>query len=249
MAKKLKTIIAGPFRKEVLYTAPEPHDSPAARAQKSRATSEAQRIMNRKTSREKLKLTMYTNFTGRDLFITLTYRDTDMPAGWKRARELVRKFLRNYRNARKKRGQSLKYIYVTEGKHGDHRLHHHLVINATGQDIEEIRSLWTYGDVVDVEYIGERGIKALSAYMTKESMEGGPVGAQAWTPSRGMKKPTIKTVYVPNNTTLKPPLNCHIMDREIKEKEFGGYAYYEYYIFPPWENPEKAGCGACLTCL
>ena len=42
MAKRKKTIIAGRIRKTVIYTAPEPQDSPRVRAAKSRATSAAQ---------------------------------------------------------------------------------------------------------------------------------------------------------------------------------------------------------------
>ena len=62
-----------------------------------------------------------------------------------------------FRCQRKREGGALKYVYVTEGKHGDKRYHHHLVINASGAaDLETICSLWKYGDIVDVERIADR---------------------------------------------------------------------------------------------
>lgn len=178
MARKLKMIVAGNLVKVVLYTAPEPRDTPRARAEKSRMTSAAQKAMNDKTARDKLEMLLAENFKGRDLFLTLTYRDADLPARLDGAKKLVRKFLRNLREHYKARGLELRYIYTTEGKHGDHRLHHHLVINATERDIEVLRSLWPYGDIVDLEYIGPRGYRTVAEYMTKEGVEGRPVGAQ-----------------------------------------------------------------------
>lgn len=71
MAKRKKTIIAGRIRKTVIYTAPEPQDSPRVRAAKSKATSAAQKAMNDKTARGRLELLLACNFTGKDLFLTL----------------------------------------------------------------------------------------------------------------------------------------------------------------------------------
>ena len=56
MARKLKMIVAGNLVKVVLYTAPEPRDTPRARAEKSRMTSAAQKAMNDKTARDKLEM-------------------------------------------------------------------------------------------------------------------------------------------------------------------------------------------------
>lgn len=51
MAKRKKTIIAGPIVKTIIYTAPEPQDGKRARAEKSKMTSAAQKAMNDKTAR------------------------------------------------------------------------------------------------------------------------------------------------------------------------------------------------------
>ena len=189
MAKRKKTIIAGSIVKTILYTAPEPRDGERARAEKSRMTSAAQKAMNDKTARGRLEMLLAANFEGQDLFVTLTYRDADLPGRRADAVKNVRKFIKQLRAHRKARGQELKYVYTTECKHGEGRLHHHLVINATERDIETIRSLWPYGDMVDIEYVGARDYEELARYMTKESVEGRPVGAQMWTRSRNLSSP------------------------------------------------------------
>ena len=230
MAKRKKNIIAGRIRKTVIYTAPEPADSRRTRAEKSRMTSAAQKAMNDKTARNRLEMLLACNFSGRDLFVTLTYRDTALPTKRVGAVQLCRTFLAQLRKARSKRSQSLKYIYTTEERHGEARLHHHLVINGTGHDIEEIRSLWPHGDVVDMEYIGEREYDIWAAYMTKEGIQGRPVDARLWTASRNMAKPVIHTEYVTNDTSLAVPPGCHVIEREEKVSEFGSYCYIKYKV-------------------
>lgn len=230
MAKRKKNIIAGRIRKTVIYTAPEPADSRRTRAEKSRMTSAAQKAMNDKTARNRLEMLIACNFSGRDLFVTLTYRDTDLPTKRTAAVQLCRSFLAKLRKVRTKRGQSLKYIYTTEEKHGEARLHHHLMINGTGHDIEEIRSLWPHGDVVDMEYVGEREYDIWAAYMTKEGVQGRPVDARLWTASRNLEKPVVYTEYVTNDTALAVPPGCHVIEREEKVSEFGSYCYIKYKV-------------------
>ena len=144
--------------------------------------------------------------------------------------KLLRAFIKALRQHRKARGQDLKYIYTTEEKHGEARLHHHLVISATGADIEVIRSLWPYADVIDMEYIGQRDYETWALYMTKESVTGRPVGAQMWTGSRNLQKPVVKSCYVPNDTMLAVPVGCHIIEREERVTEFGSYCYIKYRL-------------------
>ena len=208
MAKRKKTIIAGRLVKTIIYTAPEPQDGPRVRAVKSRMTTAAQKAMNDKAARVKL-----------------TYRDENLPAKRAGAIKNVRNFLKHLQEHRKARGQTLKYIYATEGKHGGGRLHHHIVINAAGDDMETVRSLWPYGDVVDFEYIGTYDYEQLARYITKESVEQRPVGTQMWTASRNLEKPIVRSEYVDNDASLTVPLGCHILEKEERVSEFGSYCY------------------------
>ena len=97
MAKRKKTIMAGCIVKTILYTAPEPRDGERARAEKSRMTTAAQKAMNDKTARARLEMLLAADFEGKDLFLTLTYRDTDLPAKRAEAVKNVRKFLKQLR--------------------------------------------------------------------------------------------------------------------------------------------------------
>ena len=238
MAKRKKTITAGCIVKTILYTAPEPRDGARARAEKSRMTTAAQKAMNDKTARGRLEMLLAANFVGRDLFVTLTYRPADLPENRLGALKNVRLFLRNLRRHRKARGQELKYVYTTEGKHGEHRLHHHLILNATERDIETIRSLWPYGDIIDLEYVKDRDYETLALYLTKESMEGRPVGAQMWTRSQNLVAPSVETCFVPDDTALAVPIGCHVLEREEKVTEYGSYCYIKYRV-PPWRQQQN----------
>ena len=104
------------------------------------------------------------------------------------------------------------------------------MLTATGRDIEEIRSLWPYGDVIDIEPVGCREYDQWAAYMTKEAVEGRPVGAQMWTCSKGLSRPVVVTEYVPNDTALGVPVGCHVMEREERTTEFGSYQYIKYKV-------------------
>ena len=122
----------------------------------------------------------------------------------------------------------MKYVYVTEGQHGDERYHHHLVINASGAaDLETICSLWRYGDVVDVERIADRAYMDVARYITKENAEDNPVGAQMWT--RNLEKPTVESTFIDDNETIQP-------EREEKHNEFGSFVYLKY-LLPVELNP------------
>jgi hypothetical protein len=239
MAKRKKTITAGCIVKTILYTAPGPRDGARERAEKSHMTTAAQKAMNDKTARGRLEMLLAANFTGPDLFVTLTYRDADLPAKRAGAVANVRRFLKNLRQHRKARGQELRYVYTTEEKHGEARLHHHLVINATQRDIDTIRSLWPYGDIIDLVYMRDRDYESIAIYLTKESVEGRPVGAQMWTASRNLEKPLVETCYVPDDTALAVPLGCHILEREEKVTEYGSYCYIKYRV-PHWKRRRKA---------
>lgn len=233
MAKRKKTITAGRIVKTILYTTPEPRDGERVRAEKSRTTTAAQKIMNDKSARGRLEMLMAANFTKRDLFVTLTYRLADLPTKRAVAVKRVRKFLRDLRKYRTSQEQELRYVYTTEEKHGEAHLHHHLVINATEKDIETIRSLWPYGDIIDVEQIDDDDFAALATYMTKESVEGRPVGAQMWTRSRNLDKPTVESCYVPDDTTLAVPPGCYTLAQDMKVTEYGSYCYIKYRLPPP----------------
>ena len=232
MKKRKKVVKAGSLVYAVISTPPMPRDSEHVRVAKSKATSQARKALNLKSAYRRLEMLLACNFTSQDLHLILTYNDKYLPNERNNAVKNVRKFLKKLRKLRKSRGLELKYVYVTEGKHGDKRFHHHIIINSTKRDIDDIKALWKYGSV-DIEYIGEREYSDLAKYITKESVDGKPVNAQMWTPSKNLKKPEVTVSWVDENETLIAPVGCYVYESESSYNEFGGYSYIKYRILKP----------------
>lgn len=233
MAKRKKVIQAGNLVLATIHTPPMPRDEAHVRAEKSKMSTAVRRATNFRVARRRLEFILAANFASRDLHMTLTYRDECLPKNRAEAVKNIRKFIRQLRGHRDQRGQELKYVYTTEGNHGDKRWHHHVVVNATDRDIDVFRSLWIYGDQVEIEYIADREYIGLAEYLTKESIEGKPVGAQMWTPSRNLQKPVVESGWVDDNETLTVPPGCYVLEREEKQNEFGSFMYIKYRIETP----------------
>lgn len=156
---------------------------------------------NDKCSWRELELHLAANFGRHDMVPTLTYDDDHLPADKQAAAKCFQTFVRKWRTARKRRGEELRYIYVTEGWHGksederfggdgrleDRRLHHHAVVNGVGSgDLEEIRSLWQYGGYIRAEPVDVHYYRELAKYLTKEAREFGRAqpGERVWRSSR-----------------------------------------------------------------
>lgn len=201
MAKAIKHIRAGLLNIEIIGTVPEQKER-HARAARSRPTSAAQQFYNNKCSWQELELVLAQNFGKGDMVVALTYDDDHLPAGKAEAKKNIKKFFRKLRDSRKKRGEDLRYIYVTEGLHGidedaqfgrdsfweDKRVHHHLVIN--GRDAEELRSLWEFGEVRRPEPVDIHYYRECAKYLTKEAREEGRAkpGERTWCCSRNLDR-------------------------------------------------------------
>lgn len=238
MAKRKKMIRAGQLVLGIIYTAPLPNDPEHVRAAKSKTTTAAQQKANMKTSCRKCELLLACNFTGRDIVITLTYRDGDLPEDKATAVRRIRRFIRKLRAAREANGEALRYIYVTEHKHSDGRWHHHMVLNGTGADIDLIRELWQWGDDIELETLDMYGYEALAQYLTKEPREMRKVvGERMWSQSKGLKRPEVETDWAKDHETLTPPPGVIVLANETQQNEYGCYAYIKYLI--PDYKPRK----------
>lgn len=231
MAKIRRIITAGNIVVDTVYTVRNGHEDERGRAGKSHITTAAQKALNLKAARGKLERLIACNYTSADIFLTLTYDDEHLPANRKAANINLRKFIKLFREQRRRAGDNdLKYIYVTEGLHGSKRYHHHLIINGTGRDYETIRSLWPYGKIVDAKQIDEDSICDLALYLTKERTEDRPNGAQAWTGSKNLLQPKIETMWVSDEMTIEPPPGAFVIERESYQNEYGSYTYLKYKL-------------------
>lgn len=207
-------------------------------------SSAAQEIINLRYSWQKCEVLLAANFTGKDLFVTLTYDDVNLPPSRAEAVKRIRKFIGKLRSARKLRGEAVKYIYVTEQLSSEGgRLHHHMVLNGTGDDYETIRSLWDGGEVEikPLEVGGnDDGYEVVAKYLTKEPRECGKVdvGARTWTPSLGLIHPKPAVSSMADNETIIAPPGAYVLAAPTPSKnEFGEFVYIKYLL--PLKKEEK----------
>lgn len=229
MAKERRKIIqAGSLWMAVQYTAVRGGNQTARREARAQISSPARESLNAKLSWQKLMLTLAANYNRRDLVVTLTYRDTDLPVRREEADRRLSNFLRALRKHRTERGQPLIYVRTTEGYHSGGRFHHHLILNATGEDYDIIRQLWAKnGDNVDFESFGSDGAERWGKYLTKEPREKGRryVGDRTWRTSIHMKKPEIISEFVEKDDNLLPPAGAFILDKTSCENCYGRFCH------------------------
>ena len=236
--RRLTQVRAGRIVRAVVYDQPLATDEPRIRAATSRLSSAAREKLNAKLSWEKCEAAMAANFDRHDLWVTLTYREA--PPTREAAMRCLGSFLRLLRASRIGRGAELRYIKNAEhltddGSEG--RWHHHLVVNAAGGDYEEIRGLWSkWGDNVDFEPLldGVMDYEARARYLCKERP---PLGKQAWTPSRGLKRPVRTSELVDDALTLAPPPGAIVLDRDQKDNAWGSFTYIKYLL--PFREPSR----------
>jgi len=257
-SKRMKKVTAGRLVHAVIYTQPMASDLPPIRRAKTKCSSLARAKLNFKFCYEKLQLMIAANFNRNDLFITLTYSDDFLPTVRAEADKKLSKFLLQLRNARKKSGDTIKYIRTTHEltDTNETRLHHHIIVNASNlkQDYELIRSLWTHGDNIEItqinnsEYYQHDDFLELARYLTREAQPGcaGKVAnKRSWSSSRNLKKPIIQSELVDDNLTIEPPLGSFILDSDETRNEFGTYKYIKYIlpeqkkVLTPQKNPRK----------
>ena len=222
VARAIKHIKAGLLHVGVIGTVPE--SAPGRRRSgRCRPTSAAQQFYNDKCSWRELELLLAANYGRGDYVATFTFDDEHLPPDKDGAGKYVDKFIRKLRAVRRKRGQELRYVYVTEGWHGkaedeyfggdgrleDRRLHLHMVLNGVGPgDLEEIRSLWPGGGYVRIEPVEVHYYRELAKYLTKEAREFGRTrpGEHTWHASRNLEKYEVEYIEIPSDSvTLSPP--------------------------------------------
>lgn len=236
MAKFKKIIVAGPLVVECVYPAPNPRDSAGVRAGKKALSSAAQQQMNLKYAYQKLELLIAANFGIRDLYVTLTYDDAHLPRNRAEARKIMQAFWKRLRKARIEKGQELRYLYVTEHKHGEGRWHHHALINATGEDYSLIRQLWGQGGVEfkQLRIDRDKNFETLARYLCKEQRD--KVGLRLWSGSRNLRKPERECFRVPNDTQLTIPRNAPITFNNDNRDTLYGHFQFIKYLAAGWET-------------
>lgn len=229
--KRRKTIRAGRLVWDIAYTVPRPNASKQERKRIREVTEEQVARTNANTAQRKLEMMMATNFDEGDLVLTVTYRDADLPDSADVTRKHLGKVFAQMRAYRKARGlPDLKYIYVLEGRHGDHRPHAHIIINAAGGDLELMRSLWIWGDDIQLNYIRERGYDGWAGYLTKERREASLNGKKQFVGSRNLDRPVTTYAWVDDGTTVDAPPGAQVLDEGGGRNEIASCRFVKYLM-------------------
>ena len=229
--KRRKTIRAGRLVWDITYTVPRPNASKQERKRIREVTEEQVARTNANTAQRKLEMLMATNFDEGDLVLTVTYRDADLPESADVTRKHLGKVFSQMRTYRKARGlPDLKYIYVLEGRHGDHRPHAHIIINAAGGDLELMRSLWIWGDDIQLNYIRERGYDGWAGYLTKERREASLNGKKQFVGSRNLDRPVTTYAWVDDGTTVDASPGAQVLDEGGGRNEIASCRFVKYLM-------------------
>ena len=229
--KRRKTIRAGRLVWDITYTVPRPNASKQERKRIREVTEEQVARTNANTAQRKLEMLMATNFDEGDLVLTVTYRDADLPDSADVTRKHLGKVFSQMRAYRKARDlPELKYIYVMEGRHGDHRPHAHIIINAAGGDLELMRSLWIWGDDIQINYARERGYDGWAGYLTKERREASLNGKKQFVGSRNLARPVTTYAWVDDGTTVDAPPGAQVLDEGGGRNEIASCRFVKYLM-------------------
>lgn len=235
--KKLKTMRAGRLVRSVVYTAPSRTADQRSRGPRQRISTEAQARFNIKKSTDKLEMLMALNFPDGFWWVTLTYDDEHLPPDRQAAGQILRRYIRKLRSSWRLKDAPLQYIYCTQQvlDDGSLRLHHHMVVNAADgskDDFDTIRALWTGGNVNVQWRDDDDDITDVATYMCHEPREHGKPkpGEQMWTPCRGLRRPEVETIDVPDEVTLEAPAGAVTVERDGVRNEWGEFSFIKYWL-------------------
>lgn len=160
--------------------------------------SRAQRNLNDKNARKYVERLINTNFTDKDIWLTLTYDEEHVPEDGDidAAIKNVQKYIRRVNYQRKKRGlPNAKYVYVTEyNPDAEIRWHHHIVMDGL-MDMETVESCWKQASRNQIRRLqkDEKGYSGLANYIVKEKER--IRSEKRWTSSQGLQDPDIRVVH------------------------------------------------------
>ncbi|MBS6063661.1 MAG: hypothetical protein KH972_07320 [Peptostreptococcaceae bacterium] len=209
------------------------------RSKKEKVSITAQKNLNDKNARRKFIQVAETNFTEKDLSVTLTYDEENLPSSIEEAEREVQNYIKRIKRRRKKEGlEDLKYMLVTSsreiienGEEKPVRIHHHILMNG-GLDRDIVEDLWRrrkrkgekagkkigYANADRIQPNSNTGIVALCTYLV-----GNPTQKRRWTCSQNLTRPTQRTNDYKYSRKRVIQYATHNPDFSIWEKLYPGY--------------------------
>ena len=228
---RTKTIRSGPMLEVEIY--PFNGVPPGRRAKKKKEIRQAQSNLNDKNSKKHLVRLVNTNFTQKDIWITLTYQDRKLPVDLDQAKKDMTNYIRRLkRYVKKNKLPELKYVYVTEYRDADSkrkkRVHHHMIVNIPDRDAAE--ELWNGGGRTQTRRLqpDDFGFEGLARYISKDK---GETTIKRYTPSRNLQQPkiTVADSKITRRRAEKIATDENIAN-EIFEKLYKGYQFKDMEV-------------------
>lgn len=233
------------------------------RAGKTKESEPKQKNLNDKNARRYFIQLCNFNFTSKDLHISLTYNEENLPATMEEAERKAVNYIRRIQYQRDKVGlPKIKYLLITSMQDGvdgtPARLHHHIIMNG-GLPREMVEDMWTetrinwrryqtepaYRETLksigyvnaDRLQVNHNGLGALGSYLARQ---GG--GKKRWTSSQNLYRP----YSLPNDGRFTArqieQYAKKKMGREFWEKKYPGWTLlderngvrYEYSDVTGW---------------
>lgn len=233
MGYKRSVTLAGPRMECEIYPVFGRADEMKARKAKANITPGKQRKLNLKRSEEHLIRLLDTNFTEKDVHVTLTYRGD--PPTYEQAMKDMRNYILKLKRYRKKNGMpELKYIYNIEGGreqktgYSIQRMHIHMITNG-GMDREDLERIWENGYAnCDRLQPNERGLEELGKYIIKQHETG-----KRWCASRNLKQPKRRKsdVRTSNAYVRRMAMDMQNMAKEQMEKLYPSYQFVDCKVY------------------
>lgn len=223
---------AGPLVKECRSLRPRlsKNDTPWERQQKNQILLPKgdSSVCRSRVDRLELRLALF-GFEGS--FYTMTFDDEHLPAKFQDVRKVWRSFLRKMDIWNP--DWTRDYIYLIEGRHGDRRLHVHLVVRDSDFAPAEIRYLWGNGNVYDKPVLLSQydSYRRLARYMNKEATDGVtiPIGARTWVCSKNLlAKLPEPECFRAKSGVIRIPKEAQARGVYQTQNEFGAYRYAWY---------------------
>lgn len=236
MAEKAKWICvrqrAGPLVKECRAIRPRlsSSDPPWDRREKNKILRPPgdSSVCRSKVDRLELRLALFGQ-EGRTY--VLTFDSEHEPQSFDEVRCRWRSF---YRRLRIATGGPFDYVYLVEGRHGDHRYHMHLVVRTSDFTDQQIASLWMFGRVLHPEpllHSPRDTYRRTARYFNKEASDGDviPNSKRQWVASASINRKLPPTEYfVSDSGWITIPESARVSGVFSTANAFGQYRYAWY---------------------
>ena len=205
----------------------------ARRQARHMPTSEAVARVNDRRAEKRFNRLAECNFSGQDIFLTLTYNG-DAPREMEQAIRDWQNFVRRVNRRRKRQGlEKAKYMAIIEQGDKNGRAHHHALISG-GLTRDELEDCWGKGYAnADRLKPGSDGLKGVCRYMLKRQGQGERAKSRRrYLSSRGLTEPRIteSTHRVSRRQAAKICEDAEIQGEAILRKAWPGLDLLEFEV-------------------